>query len=212
MIEIVNLGLNNLGSLSSALATCTRERVRIIQSPQESASPRLLLLPGTGAFGAAMRVIREQEFEDLIRLEMGSGSSYLAGICLGMQLLAEQSEESIGVEGLGLVKGMVMRLPAKQGHEGRVPHVGWVGLESPQPDNSFALGEENHRDVYFSHSYHLALEEPKADVLWVHRGNKKFVGAFRKDNISGYQFHPEKSSYFGLAILSEMLRWAGIEG
>lgn len=212
MIEVANLGLNNLGSLTSALAACTNAKVRVLECAEESRSPRLMIIPGTGNFGAAMSVMREKGFEDLFKSEMVSASIYITGICLGMQLLAESSEESFGVQGLGLVKGVVRRLPAKQGHEGRVPHVGWAGLAGLNEESPFAIAGNNFRDVYFSHSYHFALEERNIDVLWVRRANEKFVGAFRKNNISGYQFHPEKSSNFGLAILSEMLDWAGIEG
>lgn len=211
MIEILNLGLNNLGSLTSAMASCTREPVRVVQSSQESDHPRLVILPGTGSFGAGMRALNQRGFHDAINFETNFSSSFIVGICLGMQLLAERSEEAPGVHGIGLVKGAVKRLPTTHGVGGRVPHVGWAELEGLSEAKHFSFGGQKQRDVYFSHSYHLELKEPEADVLRVNRGNQSFVGAFRKDSISGYQFHPEKSSTFGLGLLSEMLRWAGIE-
>ena len=211
MIEIINLGLNNLGSIVSALAASTKVQPRIISSADESVSPRLVILPGTGSFGAAMGLLDERGFRDRLRAYGAQPSVRIAGICLGMQLLGATSEESPGIYGLGLIGGNTRVLPSFDGVDGRVPHVGWAGLTGPVGGNSFRFTAGTLRDVYFSHSFHLVLEDSDTDVLTVSRGETRFVGAFRKNNITGYQFHPEKSSTFGLDVLTEMLRWAGIE-
>ena len=211
MIEVVNLGLNNLGSITSALVASTTAPIRTIAFADESESPRLVILPGTGSYGTAMGVLEKRGFRDLIA-DYGSRSSvFIAGICLGMQLLGQTSEESLGVNGLGLVEGSVQRLPEFGGVDGRVPHVGWAELEGLTATPSFRFGNQGGRDVYFSHSYHLVLNDPAVDLLTVSRADTRFTGAFRTGNLTGYQFHPEKSSVFGLEIISEMLRWAGIE-
>jgi len=217
MIEILDLGLNNLTSLRSALGDSTNAKIRVVSSADDSGSPRLLILPGTGSFGAAMQVLRENGFSDVLRRQQTSSSFFLAGICLGAQLLAIQSEESPGVDGLGFVRGSVERLPRIVGDMdllGRVPHVGWSALERDGGNigrNSFHFDEKNQGDVYYSHSYHVVLDEPQAEILWSRRGRERFVAAFRKDLVSGYQFHPEKSSKAGQRVISEMLNWAGIE-
>ena len=211
MIEVVNLGLNNLGSITSALVASTRAPIRTIAFPGESESPELVILPGTGSYGAAMRLLEERGFRDLFAAYNEQSSVFIAGICLGMQLLGQTSEESPGVSGIGLIEGSVRRLPEFDGADGRVPHVGWAGLEGLEIAQSFYFENRNVRDVYFSHSYHLVLDTPGVDVLTVNRGDTRFTGAFRTGTITGYQFHPEKSSSFGLEIISEMLRWAGIE-
>jgi len=211
MIEIVNLGLNNLGSIMSAFASSTKAPIKVVESVSDTDAPRLLVLPGTGSFGVAMGVLEERGLRDAMKDYREQPSVFIVGICLGMQLFAEKSEESPGVRGIGLVSGDVRRLAIFDGLDGRVPHVGWAGLEGLGSAESFIFDDKTQRDVYFSHSYHLVLNDSQADVLTVSRGDTRFIGAFRKNNLSGYQFHPEKSSSFGLHVLSEMLRWAGIE-
>ena len=211
MIEVINLGLNNINSVLSALRSATSANVRPIRHAQESNNPKLLVLPGTGAFGAAMHALEDGGFVSLIQERVRQDIGYTTGICLGMQLLASESEESPGIHGLSLVDGYVRRLSSFPGHDGRVPHVGWATLHRQSPSDFPGLPAPDLRDVYFSHSFHLALEEKNPEALAVQEGERHFLAAFRKENVSGYQFHPEKSSSFGMQIIHDLMRWSGIE-
>ena len=211
MIEVINLGLNNINSVLSALRSGTSSDVRPVHNAKDSDSPKLLVLPGTGAFGAAMHALEDGGFVSLIQERVRRDIGYTTGICLGMQLLASESEESPGISGLSLVEGSVRRLSSFPGHDGRVPHVGWATLYRRSPGDFPGLPAPDLRDVYFSHSFHLDLEEKDAEALVVQEGERHFLAAFRKENVSGYQFHPEKSSSFGMQIIHDLMRWSGIE-
>jgi glutamine amidotransferase len=211
VIEVINLGLNNINSVLSALRSASRVDVRPIHDAKQSKSPTLLILPGTGAFGAAMQAMHNGGFVSLIEDHVQRDLGFTAGICLGMQLLGVESEESPGVGGLGLVEGSVERLPIFPGHDGRVPHVGWATLHRQSPTDFPELPQPDLRDVYFSHSFHLKLNQADAESLVVKEGERRFLAAFRTGNLSGYQFHPEKSSNFGMRIIEDLLRWSGIE-
>ncbi len=211
MIEVINLGLNNINSVLSALRSASSVDVRPIHDARESKSPKLLVLPGTGAFGAAMQAMHNGGLVALIEDRVQRDLGFTAGICLGMQLLATESEESQGVGGLGLVEGVVKRLPSFSGQDGRVPHVGWATLHRQSPTDFPELPQPELRDVYFSHSFHLKLDQADVESLVVREGKRRFLAAFRTGNLSGYQFHPEKSSNFGMRIIDDLLRWSGIE-
>ncbi len=211
MIEVINLGLNNINSVLSALRSASGVDVRLVDNAEESNNPKLLVLPGTGAFGAAMHALHHGDFLSLIQERVRQDLGFTTGICLGMQLLASESEESPGIQGLSLIEGTVRRLPSFLGHDGRVPHVGWATLHRQCPSDFPGLPEADLRDVYFSHSFHLNLEQRDTESLVVQEGERRFLAAFRKGNLSGYQFHPEKSSGFGMQIIHDLLRWSGIE-
>lgn len=209
MIEVISLGLNNLNSVLSAIESRTKEDVRAITSAEESKNPRLMVLPGTGAFGSAAIGLRTQGFFELIPDSLKDPQFFFAGICLGMQLLATKSEESPGAVGLGVLPAEVQRLEDFSGPDGRVPHVGWASLV--REDQSHFGEMHSMGDVYFSHSYHLVANENSIETIHVDYGSRRFLAAIRFGNISGYQFHPEKSSATGLAFIDDLLKWSQIE-
>jgi glutamine amidotransferase len=209
VIEVINLGLNNLSSVLSAIESRTAQEVRAISSAKESQNPQLMVLPGTGSFGSAAGRLRQEGFFELISESLKSSEFFFAGICLGMQLLALKSEESPSALGLGILPGEVLRLDEFAGPDGRVPHVGWASLVR---ENPLDFGEmQRVGDVYFSHSYHLVAHETSLETIHVDYGSRRFLAAIRFGNISGYQFHPEKSSATGLAFIDDLLKWSHIE-
>lgn len=209
MIEIISLGLNNLSSVISAIESRTKEDVRGITTAEESRNPRLMVLPGTGAFGPAAVRLRKKGFFELIEDRLNNPDFFLAGICLGMQLLAAKSAESPTAAGLGLLPATVQRLDEFASPDGRVPHVGWASLVRENPSHFEEIQEIG--DVYFSHSYHLVIDENLIEAIHVDYGSRRFLAAIRFKNVSGYQFHPEKSSAAGLAFIDDLLKWSQIE-
>lgn len=170
-----------------------------------------MILPGTGSFGTASAILEKNGFTDLIENSLGDDGYFFAGICLGMQLLANTSEESPGSRGLGIVDSHVSRLSEFPGLDGRVPHVGWESVSREQPDHFETIDDDLLGDVYFSHSYHLLPGNNGAELLWANSASRPFLAAIRLKNVSGYQFHPEKSSKTGVLFLKELLSWSRIE-
>jgi imidazole glycerol-phosphate synthase subunit HisH len=193
MIYIIDYGSGNLRSVQKAFehvevaAEVGGDRRRIDRA-------RGLVLPGVGAFGAAMRELQRRGLVEPIRERVMSGTPFL-GVCLGMQLLFEESEEDPGVPGLGLLPGSVRRLPETV----KVPHIGWNQIEIMQ-DSDYFEGIPDHAAFYFVHSYVVVPLQP-ADVLTITEyGGRDFVSGVRRDNLAAFQFHPEKSSRMGLRI------------
>ena len=211
MIEVINLGINNIKSVVSSLESQTSELVRVISDSRQSQSPRLMVLPGTGSFGAAAEILGQNGLRELIKRNLRRDDFFFAGICLGMHLLANTSEESPGSKGLGIIESHVSRLVELPGLDGRVPHVGWESVGRGRPDHFKNIEDESLGDVYFSHSYNLLPGDDGSEFLLADSPSRPFLAAIRLDNISGYQFHPEKSSKTGLMFLKELLRWSRIE-
>lgn len=194
MTAIIDYGAGNLQSVEKALrhigCGCF-----VTADPAELRQARAAVLPGVGAFGDAMKSLRARGLEEPIRAFIASGKPFL-GICLGLQLLFESSEESPGVAGLGLLKGKILRLPAESGL--KIPHIGWNSLTIRKPGGLFA-GVEGEPYVYFVHSYYLQAEE---DVVAATAGYGAAIhAAVQKDNLLACQFHPEKSGEVGLRLL-----------
>lgn len=203
-VEVLDLGLNNLASLLRALSQAGFGDVRAIDHRRLHRSAKLLVLPGVGAFGAAMDRIGERGFDGVLRDHL-AGAGKVAGICLGMHLLGSSSEESPGVPGLNLIPGEVGRLPADQGE--RIPHVGWSAVEMAGQTPEFNALEEPF-DYYFIHSYALQPTSA-ADVLAVTPfGTGSFVSAVLSGDIVAFQFHPEKSSRPGARLLQQVQAWS----
>ena len=154
MIAIIDYDAGNMKSVEKALlflgenVCVTRERERILSADK-------VILPGVGSFGRAMEKIRGYGLEEVIKEIIGKGTPFL-GICLGLQLLFERSEESDGVKGLGILKGEILKIPEKNG--GKVPQIGWNSLRYPNQGRLFA-GIPEDAYVYFVHSYYLKAEE-----------------------------------------------------
>lgn len=194
MITIVDYGMGNLHSVEKALQSLGLE-THLASTAAELDKAEKLVLPGVGAFGDAMRGLHEQGLVDSLRSYASSGRP-LFGICLGMQILFESSEEDPGVEGLGLLKGTVKRFPAMKL---KVPHMGWNRLQIKTASPWFAdLGADPY--VYFVHSYYVVPEQEEATAATTDYGIE-FTSAVAFDNVGGTQFHPEKSQATGLRIL-----------
>lgn len=199
MIGIVDYGMGNLFSVSKALERLGADYF-ISGDKNDLLKADGLLLPGVGAFRDAM----ERLDADTIK-EFAASGKPLLGICLGMQLLFEQSEENGLTKGLGLLPGSVQRFPGKT-HEGetyKVPHMGWNRLEFVKPSPLLKNLEEDY--VYFVHSYYVSAVN--SDVLLAKAQYHEPVSAVvGRDNIFGMQFHPEKSSNLGMALLNNFLQ------
>lgn len=193
MIAVVDYGMGNLRSVQKGLEKAGYQ-AEITADPERILSARGVVLPGVGAFARAMEVLQQQGLADCLQQVAASGRPLL-GICLGLQLLFEGSEESGWHTGLGLIPGVVKRLPAGV----KVPHMGWNQV-TWQKSSPLAAGIPDGSAFYFVHSYYVdpARED---DVLARTEYGLNFVSAVSRGNIFGLQFHPEKSSRLGLKIL-----------
>jgi glutamine amidotransferase len=197
-IYVLDYGMGNLRSVEKAFAFLGHE-CRVIGSPEEVGKAEGLVLPGVGAFGRAMEELERRGFVELVWEAVEEGVPLL-GICLGFQLLFEESEESPGVRGLGLLAGKVRRL----GGRVKVPHMGWNDVRWVR-EHSVLQGVRSGSFFYFVHSYHPVPEEREV-ILGVTDYGEEFVSAVSRENIIGFQFHPEKSSSAGLRILNNFAR------
>lgn len=195
MIAIIDYDAGNLKSVEKALGHLGKETLVTRDSKKILAADRAIL-PGVGAFGEAMEHLRRFGLVDVIRDFAGSGKPFL-GICLGQQLFFESSEESPGVEGLGLLPGKIKKLPGDTGL--KIPHMGWNSLEIMNGKRLFQ-GIDQGAYVYFVHSYYLEASDP-AVVAAVTEYGTCIHAAVERDNLFACQFHPEKSSETGLRIL-----------
>ena len=196
MIAIVDYNAGNLKSVEQAMLYLG-QKVLVTSRPEEILSADKVILPGVGAFGDAMKNLTAAGLDTVLR-EVADRKKPLLGICLGMQLLFEESEESPGVKGLGLLPGLILRIPAAPGL--KIPHMGWNNLKINSgkslyrsvPDSSY---------VYFVHSYYLKANDPE-DVAARCEYGVTIDASVESGNLYGCQFHPEKSGDVGLKILS----------
>lgn len=199
MTAIIDYDAGNIKSVEKALlflgenACVTREKEKILGADK-------VILPGVGSFGRAMEKIRSYGLEDVIKETIDKGTPFL-GICLGLQLLFERSEESAGVKGLGILKGEILRIPEKDG--GKVPQIGWNSLRYPNRGRLFE-GILEDAYVYFVHSYYLKAGEENI-VTATTEYNTLIHASVEKGNVFACQFHPEKSSETGLKILRNFI-------
>jgi glutamine amidotransferase len=193
---LVDMGISNLGSVRQALR-------RVEAPPMTHATPaavdgaRAILLPGVGAFGDGMASLRSQGLVEPIRRAAARGVPVF-GICLGMQLLAEESEEFGRHEGLGLLPGRVRRLQADR--EGfRVPNIGWCDVAPKRAGRLFPRGGGS---FYHVHSFHLEPRDPSVVAATIEFSGRSVAVAVERGNLHGVQFHPEKSQDDGLGVLA----------
>jgi len=191
MVTIIDTGTGNLRSLRNALSALGLES-RVLQEPPRETSA-CLVLPGVGAFGHAVGALDERGWRSYLTRAAEAGSR-IVGICLGLQLLFERSEESPGAEGLGFIRGTVRRLDASAA---KVPHIGWSRLR-PSGDEPVPLW------AYFVHSYAVRPEEAGVVTAWAGHP-EPFPAVVRRGNLAGVQFHPEKSQQPGIAYLKTLL-------
>lgn len=199
MIGIIDYDAGNLRSVSKALEALgetpviTRDRELLLKADK-------VILPGVGSFGDAMEKLNQYGLTEVIQEIAASGKPFL-GICLGLQLLFESSEESPGVKGLGLLKGQILRIPEATGL--KIPHMGWNSLDIAEGARLFN-GIENGAYVYFVHSYYCKAED-ESIVAASAEYSAHIHASVEQDNVFACQFHPEKSGSVGLQILKNFI-------
>ena len=199
MIAIIDYDAGNIKSVEKAInllgeeTVLTREREDILAADK-------VILPGVGAFGDAMEKLERFGLVQVIKEVVEKGTPFL-GICLGLQLLFEESEESPGVKGLGILKGKIVKIPEETGL--KIPHIGWNSLDFPSEGTLFK-GIQPNSYVYFVHSFYLQAEE-KEIVKATTKYGVTIEASVEKGNVYACQFHPEKSSDVGLQILKNFL-------
>lgn len=196
MIAIIDYGVGNLFSLSCSFKAIGAETI-ITGDPDVIRKAEKLILPGVGAFGDAAKKLAESGLDKVIKEEVSKGKKLL-GICLGMQLLFEESHEYGVHKGLGLIKGSVVPMENKIPKEYKIPHIGWNPLIFKK-DNELFKYIKNGDCVYFVHSYYAETE--KDALIATAEYGEELTAAVAKDNVYGCQFHPEKSGSVGLNIL-----------
>ena len=199
-IAIIDYGMGNLRSVQKGL-----ERVgyaaEVTRDPARIEAANGVVLPGVGAFGACMDNLRAYGLVDTVRRVISRGTPFL-GICLGMQLLFEESEEFGPVPGLGVFPGRVVRFPDTPGL--KVPHMGWNQIRKQQ-DPPHLRGIDDGAFVYFVHSYYVVPADPSLTATVTEYGIE-FASAIARDNVFATQYHPEKSQTVGLKILENFGR------
>lgn len=199
MIAIIDYDAGNIKSVEKAMLLLGEEVV-LTRDENIILSADGVILPGVGAFGDAMEKLHAYSLVDTIHKCVEKKIPFL-GICLGLQLMFESSEEAPGVEGLHLLDGKILRIPAEDGL--KIPHIGWNNLTFPNKGRLFEGIEEN-SFVYFVHSYYLKAEDP-AIVKAATEYGTYIHASVEKDNVFACQFHPEKSSEVGLKILQNFI-------
>lgn len=205
MIAIIDYDAGNIKSVEKALLALG-EDVLLTRSPDEILAAEKVILPGVGSFGDAMKKLHEYDLVSVIKKVVENKTPFL-GICLGLQLMFESSQESEGVEGLGIFKGRILRIPDsldEQGKQRKIPHIGWNSLKFPKDSKLFSgLAQDSY--VYFVHSYYLNAEEKEIVAATAEYG-VQIHAAVEKENVFACQFHPEKSSDVGLQILKNFVQ------
>ncbi len=195
MIAIIDYDAGNLKSVEKALLHLGEE-VEITRDKESLLRADKVILPGVGHFGDAMTKLHHYQLIEVIK-EIVSRKTPFLGICLGMQLLFESSEECKGVEGLSLLKGDILRIPG--GEAVKIPHMGWNSL-AIRENAKLYQGIEQQAYVYFVHSFYLKAADP-LDVAATTHYSTLIDASVEHDNVFGCQFHPEKSGEIGLRIL-----------
>lgn len=194
MIAVVDYGAGNIQSVMKALDYIGCDS-KLVDDPKKLDESSAILMPGVGAFGDAMQNIENRGFSEKIKAEIAKGKPFF-GICLGMQVLFEKSEETPNVNGLGILKGQLYKFPINAGV--KVPQIGWNSLNIKK-DNGLFKGIKQDSYVYFVHSYYLKADEPVVSANAEYA--VCFDAAVQKDNVWACQFHPEKSGETGLEML-----------
>ena len=203
MIAIIDYGAGNLQSVRNALDFIGCPGT-VTSDPGEILSAEAAILPGVGAFGTAMAEMERKGLTDTVKIAAKSGKPFI-GICAGMQMLFEESEESPGVSGLGLLRGKVLLFPADKGL--KIPHMGWNSIEAKK--ESRLLGKlSGPTYMYFVHSYYVSADNEEIVSARSDYGIT-FDAAVEQGNIFGCQFHPEKSGAEGISILRRFAELAG---
>lgn len=199
MLAIIDYDAGNIKSVVNAFKFLGTDAL-VTREPKEIMKADRVILPGVGAFGDAMRKLEEYKLTEVIRDVAGSGTPFM-GICLGLQLLFDSSDESEGVSGLGILRGKIKKIP--DNGVLKVPQIGWNSLTYPNKGRLFKGIDENSY-VYFVHSYYLDADD-KSIVTATTEYGTTIDASVEKDNVFACQFHPEKSAEVGMEILKNFL-------
>lgn len=199
MTAIIDYDAGNIRSVEKALRYLGEDTI-ITDDGETILQADRIILPGVGAFGNAMENLKKRGLDQVIREAVKRNIPFL-GICLGLQLLFEESEEAPGVEGLGILKGKIRKIPAAEGL--KIPHMGWNSLHLAHNGQLFA-GISDQVYVYFVHSYFLCADEEEIVKASVEYGTH-IHASVEKDRVFACQFHPEKSGEVGLKILKNFI-------
>ncbi len=199
MTGIIDYDAGNLRSVAKALEALGETPI-ISRDPEQLMEADRVILPGVGSFGDAMEKLNQYGLVSVIK-EMADSKKPFLGICLGLQLLFESSEESPGIKGLGILKGQILRIPDSPGL--KIPHMGWNSLDIREGAKLFK-GIDNGAYVYFVHSYYCKAEE-EFIVAASTEYSAHIHASVERDNVFACQFHPEKSGSIGLQILNNFI-------
>ena len=199
MIAIIDYGAGNLHSVKNALDFLGADNI-VTGNKEEILSADKVILPGVGAFGDAMKCLEESGLTKTVKAVAESGKPFL-GICLGLHLLFEESEESPGVKGLGIFKGKIVKIPDNGSL--KIPHMGWNNIHITKDSKILKnIGSEPY--VYFVHSYYVEAEDSSVVSAYTEYGQRLDI-AVERDNVFATQFHPEKSGDTGMEILKNFI-------
>ena len=202
MIGIIDYGMGNLGSVSNACSFLGLD-AKIIAAPREMETCRAIILPGVGAFGDCMSHLSGHGFVEVVKKWIADGKPFL-GICLGLQLLFEESEESPGVPGLAVLRGQVKKFNLSG--DWKVPQIGWNRVRQAMPECPLFKDVPDESHFYFVHSYYADPAEKGLSAGITDYG-VDYTSAVWRDNMMAVQFHPEKSQKYGLQMLKNFGDW-----
>ena len=201
MISIVNYNTGNIQSIYRKLTRLT-DNVNIITTPEEVSKAKRLILPGVGHFGESMSYLEKSGLKEALNEAVIKNGIPIIGICLGMQLMARHSEEG-NIEGLGWFDMNVTRMNVVDKYKYKVPHTGWnqITYEKSHP---LMKNLDNNCEFYFVHAFYIKIA-PKRDIISSTEYESEFVSGVQRDNIVGFQFHPEKSLKSGDTLLTNFI-------
>lgn len=200
-VVIVDYGLGNLWSVRNAFEFMGA-KITLSSDPAIVAASAKLVLPGVGSFGTGMNNLRQRGLVDALNEAVLKRGAPILGICLGMQLLADASEEAPGVQGLGWIPGQVRKFTGKTL---RLPHMGFSAISTDNANPLFETVRPSSDEFYFVHAYHFVPDDPSHILARTFYGDY-FTSAVQKGNIYGVQFHPEKSQSSGLKLISRFIK------
>jgi glutamine amidotransferase len=209
-VTVVDYGLGNIFSICRAIEAAGAA-ARVSAAPADVRNAERLFLPGVGAFGVAIAKLRETGLDEATLAFIATGRPFI-GVCLGMQLLFDRSEEFGGDNGLGVIPGPVIRIPDRDaaGTRRPVPHIGWTRLVAPQGrdnawDGALLSGTPPDNEFYFVHSFAGSPADARHRLADFEYGEERFCAAVAHENVTGFQFHPEKSAGAGLDLIKRFV-------
>lgn len=198
-LRIIDLGIGNIGSIQNMLMKLGHKS-SIASNEEELTNANKIILPGVGSFDRGMKNLKSKNLIDVLNKKVNEDKIPILGICLGMQLMTQSSEEGFE-DGLGWIEAKTLKFKSDKI---KVPHMGWNSVLKEKESKILSSREEERR-FYFVHSYHVKCMQ-SSDILATTFYDNHFVSMFEKDNIIGVQFHPEKSHRFGMDLLNQFVK------